>query len=60
MALQGTRDHQAIAYQLLGRAVLIFGVILAVMLILTAVFGVHGVAPSFQLGPDPAGLSLPF
>jgi hypothetical protein len=43
----------------LARAVVLFVAVIAVMAVLTAVFGFNHAGPSIQLIPDPAG-TLPF
>jgi len=60
MALQRTvLGEQLEAHLELARVVLIIGAALLLMLVMTVVFGWHGVAPTYQIVPDPAGL-LPF
>jgi hypothetical protein len=44
----------------LGRALLIIAAAIAVMLIATAVIGVQGTGETYEIVPDPAGLSIPF
>ena len=41
-------------------ALLIAALIVAVMALLTVVFGFNGTVPSLEIVPDPAGLALPF
>jgi hypothetical protein len=56
--LTGTRDagsdHELI------RALVIVVAIVAFMLVATAVFGVQGAGPSYEIVSDPAGVELPF
>jgi len=61
MALQhpqhGTRivaDHDLI------RAFVLVVAVIGLMLLATAVFGVQGQGPSYEIAPDPAGLAIPF
>ena len=42
------------------RVVLIVVAAIAVMVLATVIFGDQTAAPSFELVPDPAGVSLPF
>ena len=61
MALhQGSFSQRAVSTQDLVRAVLIVAVVIALMLVATAVLGVQGTGPSYEIVPDPAGVSLPF
>lgn len=61
MALhQGSFDYQAVSRQDVVRAVVIFAVVIALMLVATAVLGMQGTGPSYEIVPDPAGVSLPF
>jgi len=62
MALHRTTvGQQAAAYANLVRILLIAVAVIAAMLVLTALFGWHQVAPLYQIVPDPAGaLGLPF
>lgn len=62
MALQRTVLAERIEAHLdLARVLLFVGAAIVVMLVLTVVFGWHGVAPAYQIVPDPAGgLGLPF
>ncbi len=43
-----------------GRVLLIAAIAIAFLLVLSAVIGVSGAGPSFDIAPDPAGMSLPF
>lgn len=53
--------ERATADQDLARALLMIGAAIVLMLVLTAVFGWHGLGPSYQIGSDPAGpAGLPF
>lgn len=62
MALQRTvLGEQIEAHLEFARVLLFIGVALVLALVLMVVFGWHGVAPSYQIVPDPAGaLGLPF
>ncbi|HXX61193.1 MAG TPA: hypothetical protein VEI48_07885 [Candidatus Sulfotelmatobacter sp.] len=60
MALQRSAFGEQIEAHLeLARAVLLIGVALLLALVMMVVFGWHGIAPSYQIVPDPAGV-LPF
>ena len=49
------------AHLALARVLLFIGAVIVMSVVLTVVFGFHGVAPSYQIVPDPAGaLGLPF
>ena len=49
------------AWRVIGYALLIATLIVAVMLLATAVLGIQVNGPSYDIVPDPAGLSgLPF
>ena len=62
MALQGTTLGQRVAsYPDLVRVFLIVAVVIVLMLVMTAIFGVQQAGPSYQIVPDPASaLGLPF
>jgi hypothetical protein len=47
-------------YQDLLRALVVVAAVIAAMLVATAVFGVRLTGPSYEIVPDPAGLTLPF
>jgi hypothetical protein len=55
--LPATRTHVTSTDVL--RVVLIIAALIAVMAVLTLIFGVNSAAPSYQIGPDPAQF-LPF
>jgi hypothetical protein len=60
MALQRTvLGEQVEAHLELARVLLIVGAALLLTLVMMVVFGWHGIAPSYQIVPDPAGI-LPF
>ena len=60
MALQRTvLGEQIEAHLELARVLLIVGAALLLTLVMMVVFGWHGIAPSYQIVPDPAGI-LPF
>ena len=59
MALQLARDRWTAASGL-ARALLLVVVMVALMLVLTLVFGMHVAGPSYDIVPDPAGVGLPF
>ena len=60
MALQRTvLGEQVEAHLELARVLLIVGAALLLTLVMMLAFGWHGVAPSYQIVPDPAGI-LPF
>ena len=60
MALQRTGlGEQLEAHLELARALLIMGAAVLLALVMMVIFGWHGVAPSYQIVPDPAGV-LPF
>ena len=42
------------------RVLIIIAAAIALMLIATAVFGVQGTGPTYDIVPDPAGVGLPF
>jgi len=60
MALQGTTLGQRVAsYPDLVRVIV--AVVIVLMLVMTAIFGVQQAGPSYEIVPDPAaGLGLPF
>ncbi|HXR27634.1 MAG TPA: hypothetical protein VN771_07205 [Candidatus Baltobacteraceae bacterium] len=62
MTLQRTAFGEQIEAHLeLARVVLFIGVALVLAVVLAVVFGWHGIAPSLQIVPDPAGaVGLPF
>jgi hypothetical protein len=61
MALHNlTNVRDAAADHELIRAFVIVIAIVALMLIATAVFGVQGAGPSYEIVSDPAGVELPF
>ena len=62
MALGSTAHRQrATSYQDLVRVLLIIVAVIALMLVLTALFGVHHAGPSYEIVPDPAAaIGLPF
>jgi hypothetical protein len=47
-------DHELL------RALVIVVAVVALMLVATAVLGVQGAGPSYEIAPDPAGVFLPF
>ena len=59
MALQRTRGRWAAADDLI-RALLVIAIVIAFMLVMTLIFGVHTAGPSYDIVPDPAGGLLPF
>lgn len=60
MALQrATREGRVSSYQEFLAALLIAAAVIAVMVVLTIVFGINRPVPSFNITPDPAGL-MPF
>ncbi len=60
MALQRTvLGEQLEAHLELARVLLIIGAAVLLTAVMMVVFGWHGVAPSYQIVPDPAGV-LPF
>ena len=60
MALQRTvLGEQIEAHLELARVLLIVGAALLLTVVMMVVFGWHGIAPSYQIVPDPAGI-LPF
>jgi hypothetical protein len=60
MALQRTvLGEQVEAHLELARVLLIVGAALLLTVVMMVVFGWHGIAPSYQIVPDPAGI-LPF
>ncbi|HEY7940685.1 MAG TPA: hypothetical protein VID25_01970 [Candidatus Limnocylindrales bacterium] len=60
MALQRTvLGEQIEAHLELARVLLIVGAALLLTLVMMVAFGWHGIAPSYQIVPDPAGI-LPF
>ncbi len=61
MALQSSSSHETAPWRVIGYALLIATLIVAVMLLATAVLGIQVNGPSYDIVPDPAGLSgLPF
>jgi hypothetical protein len=62
MALhQSTLGQRVASHQDLVRVLLIVAAVIVLMLVMTALFGVHQTGPSYQIVPDPAGgLGLPF
>ena len=62
MALQSTAyRQQAASYQDLVRVLLVIVAVVALMLVLTAILGVHQAGPSYEIVPDPAAaVGLPF
>lgn len=61
MALHRPTLGQKMApYQDLLRALVVVAAVIAAMLVATAVFGVRLTGPSYEIVPDPAGLTLPF
>ena len=62
MALQSTAHRQrAASYQDLARVLLVIAAVVALMLVLTAIFGVHQAGLSYEIVPDPAAaVGLPF
>ncbi len=60
MALQrATREGRVFTYQPFLAVLLIAAAVIAVMVVLTIIFGINGPVPSFDITPDPAGL-MPF
>ena len=58
---QSTLGQRIAPYQDLVRVLLVVVAVIALMLVMTAVFGVHQAVPSYQIVPDPAaGLGLTF
>ena len=62
MALQRSiLGKRAASYPDLVRVLLMIAVVIVLMLVMTAIFGVQQAGPSYQIVPDPAsGLGLPF
>jgi hypothetical protein len=62
MALHRTTLGQQVGvFEDLVRVLLIVAAVIVLMLVLTAIFGMHQAVPSLQIVPDPAGaLGLPF
>ena len=62
MALQRTTlGQRAASYPDFVRVLVLVAAVIVLMLVLTAIFGVQQVGPSYQIVPDPAsGLGLPF
>jgi hypothetical protein len=58
---QPTLGQRVASNQDLLRVLLIVAAVIAILLVMTVVFGVHQGVPSYQIVPDPAaGLGLPF
>ena len=61
MALQRATPGTGVLSSDLVRILLIVVAVIALMLVLTAIFGVSLPGPSYQITPDPAaGMGLPF
>jgi hypothetical protein len=52
-------SRRADRLQELGRVLIILAVIVGLVILMTAVFGVHLAAADYRIAPDPAG-NLPF
>ncbi len=59
MALHQNLGQRA-TYQDLVRVLVIIVAAIALMAIVSAIVGVQATGPSYQIVPDPAGVSLPF
>ena len=60
MALEPTTVEQHGTRDVLVRVLIMVAAAIALAVIATAIFGVQGSGASFELVPDPAGVSLPF
>lgn len=57
---QSTLDHETGGSHVALRLVAVTGVLVALLLVLTAIIGVGTAGPSYEIAPDPAGVTLPF